>query len=118
MSKDLSDNMLELNEAVKNYFQTKLDLAKLTVLEKITRFSLYLISFQITILFFFLILAFLTTAFVIWYHQTYQDLLTGLLIASGFLIVTSLLFFVFRKKLITKNLLHNFSDILFDEDEK
>lgn len=118
MSKDLSDNMLELNEAVKNYIQTRLDLVKISILEKIAKFSLYLISFLIVILFIFLILACISTAFVIWYNQTYNNMLLGLLIALGFLIFTCLLFIRFGKKIIMKNLLQNISEILFDEDEK
>lgn len=117
MSKDLSDNMLELNEAVKGYIQTRLDLVKVTILEKLAKFSLYLITFLIVILFVFLILACVTTSFIIWYEQTYHNMLVGLLIALGFLIGTGLLFIVFGKKLIIKNILQNISEILFDEDD-
>lgn len=118
MSKDLSDNMLELNEAVKGYVQTRLDLVKITVLEKIAKFSLFIISFLIVILFLFLILACISTAFVIWYNQAYNNMLVGLLIALGFLISTCLLFIRFGKKIIMKNVLQNISEILFDEDEE
>lgn len=118
MSKDLSDNMLELNEAVKNYVQTRLDLVKITILEKIAKFSLYLISSLIVILFMFLILACIGTAFIIWYQQTYGNIFVGLVIALGFLILTCLLFIRFGKKIIMKNVLQNVSEILFDEDEE
>jgi mannose/fructose/N-acetylgalactosamine-specific phosphotransferase system component IIC len=118
MSKDLSDNIVELNGAVKDYIQTKLELVKLTVLKKITKFAFYLISFQIIILLIFLFITYLTTAFAVWYAQNYQNMLTGLLLASGILVVIGILFFVFFKKLITKNLLSNLSEILFEEDER
>lgn len=118
MSKDLSDNIVELNEAVKNYVQTKLDLVKLSLLERITKFILYVITIQIAILFIFLIITFLATAFVFWYEQTFQSIFIGLLIALGFILILGLLFFIFQKKLITKNLIKNFSEILFSEDEK
>lgn len=118
MSKDLSDNLLELNEAVKGYIQTKLDLAKITVLEKTTRLSLYLISSLIVVLFLFLILACITTVFVVWYHDTYQNLLIGLLIAIGALVMLALSFITFGKRFITKNVLSNISEILFEEDEE
>lgn len=117
MSKDLSDNMLELNEAVKGYIQTRLDLVKVTILEKLARFSMYLITFLIVVLFIFLILACVTTSFIIWYEQNYHNMLNGLLIALGFLIGTCLLFIVFGKKLIIKNVLQNISEILFNEEE-
>ena len=116
MSKDLSNNMLELNEAVKAYIQTRLDLVKVSILEKLVKFSLYLITFLIVVLFIFLILACVTTFFVIWYEQTYHNILVGLLIALGFLISTCLLFIVFRKKLIVKNVLQNISEILFEKE--
>lgn len=117
MSKDLSDNMLELNAAVKNYLQTRLDLIKITMLEKIAKFSLYIISFLVIILFIFLILACISTAFVIWYDQTYDNMLIGLLIALGFLVFTCFLFILFGKKIIMKNVLQNVSEILFEENQ-
>lgn len=118
MSKDLSDNLLELNETVKGYIQTKLDLAKITVLEKATRLSLYLMTSLVVILFVFLILACIITVFVFWFHETYNNMFMGLLIAIGILVVTAITFITFGKRFITKNVLNNISEILFDEDEK
>jgi len=117
MSKNLSENIVELNETVKEYIQTKLELVKLTILEKITKLVFYLISFQIIVLFIFLFVTFSTTAFVVWYEQNYENMITGLLIAAGFLFLLGVLFFIFFKKLIVKNLLSNLSEILFNEDE-
>lgn len=117
MSKDLSENLVELNETAKEYVQTKLELVKLTVLEKITKLSLYLISFQIIILLVFLFVTFLTTSFVVWYEQNYQNIFISLLIVSGLLVFIGILFFTVFKKLIIKNLLSNLSEILFEEDE-
>lgn len=117
MGKDLSDDLMELNDSVKNYLNTKVDLVKLTFLEKITRFTSFLISFQILILCVFVIVTFLAVAFAIWYGQEYDNLVDGMLIASGFLLFLALVFIPFRKKLITSNLLRNFSKILFEEDE-
>ena len=117
MSKDLSKNIIELNDAVKNYLNTKVDLVKLNFLEKVTRITSYLISFQILILFVFLIITFLAAAFAIWYGQEYDNLVDGLLIASGFLILLALVFIPLRKKLVTSNLLKNLSEIMFEADE-
>jgi len=117
MGKDLSDNLVELNETVKDYVQTKLELVKISILEKITKLTLYLISFQVIILLIFLFVTFLTTAFVVWYEQNYQNILVSLLIVSGGLILIGILFFTVFRKFIVKNLLSNLSEILFEEDE-
>jgi len=117
MGKDLSDNLVDLNETVKDYVQTKLELVKITVLEKITKLTLYLISFQIIILLIFLFVTFLTSAFVVWYEQNYQNILVSLLIVSGVLVLLGILFFTVFRKFIVKNLLSNLSEILFEKDE-
>ncbi len=118
MSKDLSDNLLELNEAVKGYVQTKLDLAKITVLEKTTRLSLYLMTSLIVVLFVFLILACIVTVFIVWYHNTHDSMFVGLLLAIAALVVLAISFITFGKRFITKNVLNNISEILFDDEEE
>lgn len=117
MSSDLSKNIGELNGSVKSYVQAKIDLVKLTLLEKTTRFTAYLFNFIVVVLFSILIIGFAAAAFAVWYGQKHQDYFEGLLIAGGCLIVTGLLFVLFRKKVITNSVIKNFSEILFEEED-
>ena len=118
MSKDLSKNITELNDSVKEYLSTKVDLVKLSILEKTTRFVSYVISFQILSMLIILIIAFVAVIFAVWYGQAYNNLINGLFIVSGFLVLLVLIFVLMRNKIITSNLLKNFADIMLEEDKK
>jgi uncharacterized membrane protein YqjE len=118
MSKELTKNIGELNGSVKSYVQAKIDLVKLTLLEKATRFTAYLFNFVIIVLFAVLIIGFAAAAFAVWYGQTYNNYFEGVLIAGGCLIVVALIFILFRKRIVTNPIISNFSDILFEDQEK
>lgn len=118
MSKNLTENIGELGGSAKNYVQVKIDLAKLTLLEKVTRFTSYLFSVIVVMLFLLLAFGFGAAAFAVWYGQTYNNYFEGVLIAGGGLILLALLFVLLRHKIITNPLIRNFSDILFDDDEE
>ncbi|SHF02256.1 hypothetical protein SAMN05444274_103279 [Mariniphaga anaerophila] len=118
MSKDLTKNLDELNDSVKNYVQVKIDLVKLRFLEKTTKFTAYFFTFLVLLMFSMLIIGFGATAFVVWYGHTYGSYVEGLLIAGGALIVLALVFVLTREQVITKSVLRNFSKILFEENEE
>ncbi len=118
MSKDLTKNLGELNGSVKSYVQTKIDLVKITFLEKTTRFTSYFFSFLVVLMFLMLIIGFAATAFAVWYGQTYNNYVEGLLIAGGALILMAFVFILIRKQIVTNSVLKNFSEILFEEDEE
>jgi membrane glycosyltransferase len=118
MSKDLTKNLGELNGSVKSYVQAKIDLVKLRFLEKITRFTSYLFTFLVVLMFLMLVIGFAATAFAVWYGETYNNYVTGLLIAGGVLILLALIFILLRKQIVTTSVLKNFSEILFEEDDE
>ncbi|HKJ42620.1 MAG TPA: hypothetical protein VKA27_11040 [Sunxiuqinia sp.] len=118
MSKNLSDNFNELSEITKKYIQARIDLVKLSFLEKATHVTAYLIDSLVLILLIALIILFALAAFVAWYGQTYHDYLTGLLIAIGILVVITVLFLLFKKRIVTSAVLRGYSSMLFDEEEK
>jgi len=117
MSKQLSNNIAELNESIQQYFQAKIGLVKLLMLKKSVKSLTFLFGFLIMILLFVLFIAFAGGAFVIWYGLTYNDYLTGMLIVSGFIFSMLLIFILLRKKILTSLFLANISNILFEEDE-
>lgn len=118
MSKELTKNLGELNGSVKNYVQAKIDLAKLSLLEKATRFTSYLFNLLAVVLFSLLIIGFAATALAVWYGQTYNNYVEGLLIAGGSLILIALIFYLLRKKIVENSVIRNFSEILFDDEKK
>lgn len=119
MSKDLTKNLGELNGSVKSYVQAKIDLVKLQFLEKTTRFTSYFFTFLFVLMFIMLIIGLAATAFAVWYGQTYNNYVEGLLIAAGALVILALVFILLRKQIVTTSVLRSFSEILFEEfDEK
>lgn len=118
MSKNLTENIGELSGSVKNYVQVKIDLAKLTLLEKVTRFTSYLFSVIVVMLFLIFAFGFGAAAFAVWYGQTYNNYFEGVLIAGGSLVVLAFLFVLLRHQIITNPLIRNFSIIFFDDEEE
>jgi hypothetical protein len=119
MSKNLTENLGELSGSAKSYVQAKIDLTKLTLLEKTTRFTSSLFTMIVVMLFTMLVIGFGAAAFAIWYGQTHNDnYFEGVLIAGGCLIVLGLIFVLLRHKIFTNPVLRNFSEIMFDDDKK
>ncbi|MFO8068068.1 MAG: phage holin family protein [Bacteroidales bacterium] len=117
MSKELSQNLGELNASVKKYVKAKIDLAKLSLLEKATRFTSYLFNMLAVMLFAFLIIGFAATSLAVWYGRTYDNYVTGLLIAGGGIILIAIIFYLLRKKIVENSVMKNFSEVLFDDEK-
>ena len=117
MSNKFNDNISELNESVKELVQVKIDLFKLSLLKKLTKFFSHLFSYMVIILFSALILMFGTAAFSIWFGETQGSMVNGFLIGTGFMVLLGIIFIVFRKRILTNSLLNRFSDSLFQEKD-
>jgi len=117
MGDNLTNSMAELNDSVKQYLQAKIDLVKLLLLRKVSKALTFVFDLMVILLLIMLLVAFGGAAFAIWYGLTYGDYLTGVLIVTGFVILTLLVFLLGRKKLLASVFLSNISNILFEEDE-
>jgi hypothetical protein len=120
MSKNLTKNISELNDSAKKYLQTKVDLIKVSLLEKSTKLASFLINILILVWLLIWVLGFAVAAFAVWYGKTYNNYSKGLLIAGGIMLFTVLLFIIFRKNIVTTAVLQYFSKIIFEDenDEK
>ncbi len=116
MKSNLSNNFSELNKTVQDYLKVHIDLAKLTALEKMTKISVYMISYLVGIILASLFFIFFASAFVFWYGYQFQDYLTGLFIVIGFIIILALFFFLFGKSSVTTSIIKNLSSILFEDE--
>jgi hypothetical protein len=118
MSNDLIDSVGQLNGSVKKYLQAKLDILKLTILEKASK-VISLIYVLVVLLFFaLLIIAVGVAAFVVWYGETYNNFVDGLLIAGGGLIAVTLLLTVLGKLILSNAIIRIFSAIMFKDEAK
>ncbi len=115
MSKDLTDSIEQLNGSVRNYIQVKLDLIKLTILEKAAKIISVIYVLFVIMFFFLLIIATATAAFAVWYGETYNDYVGGLLIAAGGLFLITILLVVIGKMLLSNTIIRTFSGMMFKE---
>ena len=120
MSRKLTKDITGLNNSAKEYFQTKVDLIKVSLLEKSTKLTSLILNIWILVTLIIWILAFAAAAFAAWYGEVYGNLAEGLLIAGGVLLLITLLFVLFRKNIFTTSILRQYSKIIFDDenDEK
>lgn len=118
MSKDLISNLNDLQSAFKSYVQTKIDLTKLTILEKISRIVTVLISSLVIVLISVFIVVFSVVTFVVWYNNVFHNLIEGLLFGIAILIVLLVIFIVFRNRWVTSILIRSFSKIIYEEEDE
>lgn len=118
MSSDLTKNISTINNSAKKYFETRVDLLKLSLLEKSTRLTSMFISLWILGFLLVLTVGFLFAAFAVWYGSEYGNYWGGLLIAGGGLLLVAVIFAVFRKSLVTSSVLRHYSKIIFDESNE
>ena len=117
MSKDLTDSIEQLNGSVRNYVQVKIDLIKLTVIEKAAIIVSGIYVLAVVMFFFLLIIATGIAAFAVWYGETYNDYAGGLLIAAGGLLLFTLLLVVIGKKLLSNTIIRSFADKMIKDDK-
>lgn len=116
MSRNLKKDISNLNDSAKDYFQIKVDLIKVSLLEKSTRLTSLLINIWILVSLIIWLLGFVVAAFAVWYGNTYSNYTEGLLIAGGLILFAALLFVILRKKIVTTSVLQHFSKIIFDDE--
>lgn len=117
MRTHLADRVVRLTKALEEYLFLRIDLVKLTAIEKITKVTVLIISSVVTIVLSGLFLFFASAAFVVWYGQHYGDYLMGLFIISGFIILLNVLFYIFRGQLISSSIIKALSRIFFSNEE-
>jgi len=118
MSSDLSRHIGEFLRVLQKLAKAKIDLFKLSLIEKSSGFFGFLFSSLFAVLVAGLTVAFGAAAFAVWYQNVYGNLVEGLLIAAGMLLLVAIIFFFIGKRLLVSVVIRNLSDILFDEEEK
>ncbi len=113
MSKDLTDSLDQLNGSVRNYVKVKLDLIKLSIVEKAAKVISVLYILAVVMFFFLLIIAVGVAAFAVWYGETYNDYVGGLLFAGGGLIFITFLLVLIGKKMLSNAIIRAFAGKMF-----
>lgn len=118
MNNDLARHLNEFINVLTKYAKAKLDLIKLSVIDKSSGFTSFIFSLLFAVLVATLTVGFGAAAFAVWYGQKFGSFVAGLLIAAGALLILSFVFFLIGRRLLVSIVIKNFSEILFDDDEK
>ena len=114
----ISDNISQLSENVRDYVNLRIDLAKLTLTEKIARLASF---FLIAVIFFILamfLLLFLSMAFVFWFGNDIGPAWLGALIITAVYILGGVLIFVKRHQFFINPLVTHLSKILMEDKDE
>ncbi len=115
---DIAENFSEINALIKKYINARVDLLKLSLLQKITKAGTYLLTFVSIIVSAFAITIFLMFSFSFWYGENVGSIATGFLIAAGIYLVLLFMLYLLRKVIFKRNLIRIFAKIIFSEDDK
>ncbi len=114
----LSENVAEITAAMKKYINARIDLLKLTILQKITKAGTFMLTFVSVLVSVFAILIFLLFAFSFWYGERTGSLSTGFLISSGIFAVLLIILLLLRKVIFSNTIVRIFAHILFSDDDQ
>jgi uncharacterized membrane protein YqjE len=117
MSSELTRHIRKFLNVLQKLAKTRIDLLKLTLIEKSSGFASFIFSSLFAVLVAALTVGFGAAAFAVWYGETYNNYVTGLIISAVVLLVIALIFFFIGRKLLTSVIIKNLSEILFEEEE-
>ncbi len=118
MDNEILKEFEKLNVPLKDYLDVQLELEKLALLKKLSKFGAYLFKVVIVMYFSILIIGFFLGALAVWFGRTFENYFAGVLIAGAGLLVVAVLLIVLRKKIALNSALANLSDILLNDEEK
>ncbi|MFO7923837.1 MAG: LPXTG cell wall anchor domain-containing protein [Bacteroidales bacterium] len=115
-NKSLHQNFTEIISIARSYVNARIELWKLSLLEKTSLAGAFFLSSVIIVLIVAFCLLFISLAFSFWYGQKTGDITSGFLITAGFYVLLGIIFVVSRKYLLTGPVIRTLSSILFKDD--
>jgi hypothetical protein len=100
MEKPISDQLNELFEQVRRYLNLRIDLLKLTLGEKLVRFTGLLMLRSLIMSTVFFALLFLGMAFAWWFGEITGNIIWGFLATAGLFFAGGVVVFIYRRPLI------------------
>ena len=113
----ISENVSEIVAIAKSYINTRIELWKLSLLEKISLAGSYFIVTIVVVFIIAFCLLFISLAFAFWYGEVTGDLAGGFLILAGFYLLLGLILILGRKSLILGPIIRSLSAIMYENDE-
>lgn len=115
--KTFHGNVTEIISVARSYVNAKIELWKLSLLEKASLAGAFFLGSVIFVLIIAFCLLFVSLAFAIWYGQKTGDFALGFLITAGFYVVVGIIFLLAKNFLITGPVIKGLSSIIYKDDE-
>jgi hypothetical protein len=116
-NQSFSENVNEIIKIARSYLNARIELWKLSLLEKVSLAGSFLIVSIIVVFIIAFCLLFISLAFAYWYEQMTGDLAAGFLILAGFYLLLGLILIIGRKTFILGPIIRSLSAILYENDE-
>ena len=116
-NKSFSKEIASLFEEVKEYLDLKYDIARLDITEKMVVIFTQFYSFFLFILIVPSIFLFFSFALAFYLGSLFNANYIGFLIVGLIYFVLAFIFYALRKKLITKPLIKNLSEMILNDDQ-
>ncbi len=116
--KTLLEIFYELKENLEKYIETKLSYIGLSAFEKAVKLMVYIASHSVILVIFTIALLFLSGAAAIYIGKLLSSYELGMLIIGGFYVLIGLIFYIFREKIFSPNIIKALLKIFFPNEEK
>jgi hypothetical protein len=114
----LAENITELKEALDDYLSARVNLAKVMLLEKISKTGTYFFTVVTSLVVLASMLLLVVFAFSFWYGQVCGEIYHGFLISAAAYLVIGVFILIFRRQIFSNNIIRNISKVLFSDDEE
>jgi hypothetical protein len=116
-SNKISERFEALADTLKRYIGLRLELIKCVVAEALARLGAIMVIIFVLSLLAFLVLFFLSFAFVGWYAEYFHHAYIGALIVALFYILAGVVIYLLRDRIFLNPLVSACSKILLEEEE-
>jgi integral membrane sensor domain MASE1 len=115
--RSLSGNAADLFLTARTYLKSRIELWKLSLLEKVALAGTFFLSSVLMIVISTLCLLFLSIGFAYWFGQKTGDPATGFLIIAGFFVIIGIFFILGRKFFVNRPVSRKLGSIIYDEKQ-
>jgi hypothetical protein len=113
-----SQAITDLIDSIRRYFDLRLTLVKLEIMEKTARIISLIIAAVFLLTLFLLFLIFISFAAALWVGELLQNQAMGYLCVAGFYFFVGILVLLLRRRLFIGAVISHLSEIFFEEKNK
>ena len=113
MAENISDNLREIYDEVRNIADTRIDLFKLDMVEKLSKLIYLILLVLVILIIVSIILIFLSLTAAVFLGNLFGSASVGYMIITGFYILLFLIFLAYRKRWLLNPILRQITVVFF-----